>query len=37
MAVYCDGSVRFLSQNISIPLIAAAVSAGLGEVDSIPE
>ena len=37
MAVYCDGSVRFVSQSTSIPLIAAAVSAGLGEVDAISE
>ncbi len=37
MAVYCDGSVRFVSQSTSIPLIAAAVSAGLGEVNAIPE
>ena len=35
--LYCDGSVRFLSQSTSIPLIAAAVSAGLGETTAIPE
>ncbi len=37
MVLSCDGSVRFLSQTTSIPVIAAAVSASLGEVGSIPD
>jgi len=35
MAVYCDGSVRFISAQTSIPVLAAAISASLGEVSSI--
>ena len=33
-AVQCDGSVRFLSQNISMPVLAALITAGMGEVVS---
>lgn len=35
--VMCDGSVRFLSQNISVPVLAAAISAKLGEVAPLDE
>ena len=35
MAVYCDGSVRFVSAQTSIPLLAAAISASMGEVAAI--
>jgi len=37
MVVYCDGSVRFLAQTTSIPLLAAGVSASLGEIEQIQE
>lgn len=37
MAVYCDGSVRFISANTSIPLLAASVSSSLGEIETIQE
>jgi prepilin-type N-terminal cleavage/methylation domain-containing protein len=30
-AVYCDGSVRFLSDDMSMPVLAAAISAAQGE------
>lgn len=33
--VLCDGSVRFVSQSTSVPVLAAAVSARQGEVESI--
>jgi prepilin-type processing-associated H-X9-DG protein len=36
-AVMCDGSVRFLSQNISVPVLAAAISARQGEVAQLEE
>jgi hypothetical protein len=29
--VYCDGSVRFLSDDMSMPVLAAAISAAQGE------
>jgi len=32
--VLCDGSVRFLSQSTSMPVLAALITAGLGEVGS---
>jgi len=35
--VLCDGSVRFLSQSTSMPVLAAMISAGLGEVGSSQE
>ena len=31
--VLCDGSVRFLSQSTAIPVLAALISAGLGDVN----
>ncbi len=31
-AVFCDGSVRFLAQKLSMPVLTAVVSASLGEV-----
>lgn len=34
-AVYCDGSVRFVSAQTSIPVLAAAISASLGEISAI--
>jgi len=36
-AVFCDGSVRFFSQSTSMPVLAAMISAGLGEVSTIDE
>ena len=33
-AVYCDGSVRFLSEDMAMPLLAAAISAAQGETES---
>ncbi|MFN7890930.1 MAG: hypothetical protein ACK5OC_11620 [Pirellula sp.] len=35
--VRCDGSVQFLSQNISVPVLAAAISAKMGEVLQLDE
>jgi type II secretory pathway pseudopilin PulG len=35
--VLCDGSVRFLSQTISVPVLAAAISARMGEVLQLDE
>lgn len=35
MALNCDGSVRFLAETTSIPVLAAAVSASLGEVSIV--
>ncbi len=36
-AVFCDGSVRFLSKSTSMPVLAAVISASLGEVVSSDE
>jgi len=36
-AVFCDGSVRFFSQSTSMPVLAAIISASLGEVSTIDE
>lgn len=35
--VLCDGSVRLLSQNIAVPVLAAAISARMGEVAQLDE
>jgi prepilin-type N-terminal cleavage/methylation domain-containing protein len=36
-AVYCDGSVRFLSDDLSMPVLAAAISAAQGESVETPQ
>ena len=36
-AVFCDASVRFLSDDLSMPVLAAAISASLGENEQTPQ
>ena len=36
-AVFCDGSVRFLSDDLAMPVLAAAISASQGENEAAPQ
>ncbi|MFM7248494.1 MAG: DUF1559 domain-containing protein [Planctomycetaceae bacterium] len=36
-AVFCDGSVRFLAEDLAMPILAAAISAKQGETEPAPE
>ena len=36
-AVFCDGSVRFLTDDLSMPVLAAAISAAQGENEQTPQ